>query len=102
MAFAHKLSISSSSSWTSLSGCELSELKLFGEYTGLCSVGSDSLSSSGFYATPKIYFNKLVVDIAGEASVLMTMQEMSTAVLYSLPIKIFIIKSKISIIGKWS
>ena len=31
---------------------------------------------------------KLVVDIAGEASVLMTMQEMSTAVQYRLPIKI--------------
>ena len=32
----------------------------------------------------------LVIDIAGEASVLMTMQEMSTAVQYRLPIKIFI------------
>ena len=31
---------------------------------------------------------KLVADIAGEASVLMTMQEMSTAVQYRLPIKI--------------
>ena len=31
---------------------------------------------------------KLVIDIAGEASVLMTMQEMSTAVQYNLPIKI--------------
>ena len=38
--------------------------------------------------------NKLVVDIAGEASVLMTMQEMSTAVQYSLPIKIFIINNQ--------
>jgi len=35
--------------------------------------------------------DKLVIDIAGEASVLMTMQEMSTAVQYKLPIKIFII-----------
>src|SRR5438067_1635502 len=34
--------------------------------------------------------NSLVIDIAGEASVLMTMQEMSTAVQYELPIKIFI------------
>ena len=34
---------------------------------------------------------KLVIDIAGEASVLMTMQEMSTAVQYKLPIKIFIL-----------
>ena len=32
--------------------------------------------------------DKLVIDIAGEASVLMTMQEMSTAVQYNLPIKI--------------
>ena len=31
--------------------------------------------------------NKLVIDIAGEASVLMTMQEMSTAVQYSLQLK---------------
>ncbi|MFL9825453.1 acetolactate synthase 3 large subunit [Rhodoplanes sp. SY1] len=35
----------------------------------------------------------LVVDIAGEASVLMTMQEMSTAVQYRLPIKIFILNN---------
>ena len=39
---------------------------------------------------------KLVIDIAGEASVLMTMQEMSTAVQYNLPIKIFIL-----IINTW-
>src|SRR5262249_54572481 len=32
--------------------------------------------------------NSLVIDIAGEASVLMTMQEMSTAAQYRLPIKI--------------
>ena len=37
---------------------------------------------------------KLVVDIAGEASVLMTMQEMSTAVQYRLPIKIFILNNE--------
>jgi acetolactate synthase-1/2/3 large subunit len=36
---------------------------------------------------------KLVIDIAGEASVLMTMQEMSTAVQYKLPIKIFILNN---------
>ena len=35
--------------------------------------------------------DKLVIDIAGEASVLMTMQEMSTAVQYNLPIKIFVL-----------
>src|SRR6201988_3847817 len=35
----------------------------------------------------------LVIDIAGEASVQMTMQEMSTAVQYELPIKIFILNN---------
>ena len=30
--------------------------------------------------------NKLVVDVAGEASILMTMQEISTAIQYNLPI----------------
>ena len=37
--------------------------------------------------------DKLVIDIAGEASILMTMQEMSTAVQYNLPIKIFILNT---------
>ena len=36
----------------------------------------------------------LVIDIAGEASVQMTMQEMSTAVQYNLPIKIFILNNE--------
>jgi acetolactate synthase I/II/III large subunit len=37
--------------------------------------------------------NALVIDIAGEASVLMNMQEMSTAAQYRLPIKIFILNN---------
>jgi acetolactate synthase-1/2/3 large subunit len=37
---------------------------------------------------------KLVIDIAGEASVLMTIQEMSTAVQYNLPIKIFVLNNQ--------
>ncbi|WP_407050374.1 acetolactate synthase 3 large subunit [Methyloraptor flagellatus] len=37
--------------------------------------------------------DSLVVDIAGEASVLMTMQEISTAIQYRLPIKIFILNN---------
>jgi len=46
--------------------------------------------------------NKLVVDIAGEASVLMTMQEMSTAVQYSLPIKIFILNNQyMGMVRQW-
>jgi acetolactate synthase I/II/III large subunit len=46
--------------------------------------------------------NSLVIDIAGEASVLMTMQEMSTAAQYRLPIKIFIINNKyMGMVRQW-
>src|SRR5437660_3047131 len=46
--------------------------------------------------------NALVIDIAGEASVLMTMQEMSTAVQYELPIKIFIINNQyMGMVRQW-
>ncbi len=46
--------------------------------------------------------NKLVIDIAGEASVLMTMQEMSTAAQYSLPIKIFILNNEyMGMVRQW-
>jgi acetolactate synthase I/II/III large subunit len=46
--------------------------------------------------------DKLVVDIAGEASILMTMQEMSTAVQYSLPIKIFILNNQyMGMVRQW-
>jgi len=45
---------------------------------------------------------KLVVDIAGEASVLMTMQEISTAVQYKLPIKIFILNNQyMGMVRQW-
>ena len=41
-------------------------------------------------------------DIAGEASVLMTMQEMSTAVQYNLPIKIFILNNEyMGMVRQW-
>src|SRR5271155_4625924 len=44
----------------------------------------------------------LVVDIAGEASVQMTMQEMSTAVQYDLPIKIFILNNRyMGMVRQW-
>ncbi|MFL6798240.1 MAG: acetolactate synthase 3 large subunit [Xanthobacteraceae bacterium] len=44
----------------------------------------------------------LVIDIAGEASVLMTMQEMSTAVQYELPVKIFIINNQyMGMVRQW-
>ena len=46
--------------------------------------------------------DKLVIDIAGEASVLMTMQEMSTAVQYKIPIKIFIINNEyMGMVRQW-
>ena len=44
----------------------------------------------------------LVIDIAGEASVLMNMQEMSTAVQHKLPIKIFIINNQyMGMVRQW-
>ena len=46
--------------------------------------------------------DKLVIDIAGEASVLMTMQEISTAVQYKLPIKIFILNNEyMGMVRQW-
>jgi len=44
----------------------------------------------------------LVIDIAGEASVQMTMQEMSTAAQYELPIKIFILNNQyMGMVRQW-
>ena len=44
----------------------------------------------------------LVIDIAGDASVLMTMQEMSTAIQYRLPIKIFILNNQyMGMVRQW-
>jgi acetolactate synthase-1/2/3 large subunit len=44
----------------------------------------------------------LVIDIAGDASVLMTMQEMSTAVQYHLPVKIFILNNQyMGMVRQW-
>ena len=44
----------------------------------------------------------LVIDIAGEASVLMTMQEMSTAAQYRLPVKIFILNNQyMGMVRQW-
>ncbi len=46
--------------------------------------------------------DSLVVDVAGEASFLMTMQEMSTAVQYRLPIKIFILNNeRLGMVRQW-
>jgi acetolactate synthase-1/2/3 large subunit len=44
----------------------------------------------------------LVIDIAGDASVLMTMQEMSTAVQHRLPVKIFILNNQyMGMVRQW-
>src|SRR5215203_3389797 len=44
----------------------------------------------------------LVIDIAGEASVLMNMQEMSTAVQHKLPIKVFILNNQyMGMVRQW-
>jgi acetolactate synthase-1/2/3 large subunit len=44
----------------------------------------------------------LVIDIAGDASVLMTMQEMSTAIQYDLPVKIFILNNQyMGMVRQW-
>src|SRR5499426_3644771 len=46
--------------------------------------------------------DSLVIDIAGESSVLMTMQEMSTAAQYRLPIKIFVINNQyMGMVRQW-
>ena len=49
-----------------------------------------------------LQLKKLVVDIAGEASILMTMQEISTAIQYNLPIKIFILNNQyMGMVRQW-
>jgi len=66
---------------------------------GLGTMGYGLPSSVGVQvAHPK----SLVIDIAGDASVLMTMQEMSTAAQYRLPVKIFIINNQyMGMVRQW-
>ncbi|MEP9378934.1 acetolactate synthase 3 large subunit [Aquabacter sp. CN5-332] len=46
--------------------------------------------------------NALCVDIAGEASILMNMQEMSTAIQFNLPVKIFILNNRyMGMVRQW-
>ena len=50
----------------------------------------------------KAHPDALVIDIAGEASVQMTMQEMSCAVQYGLPVKIFILNNEwMGMVRQW-
>jgi len=44
----------------------------------------------------------LVIDVAGEASILMNIQEMSTAIQYNLPVKIFILNNQwMGMVRQW-
>jgi acetolactate synthase-1/2/3 large subunit len=46
--------------------------------------------------------DSLVIDVAGEASILMNIQEMSTAVQYRLPVKIFIMNNQwMGMVRQW-
>ena len=46
--------------------------------------------------------NSLVIDIAGDASILMNIQEMSTAVQYRLPVKVFILNNQyMGMVRQW-
>ena len=48
------------------------------------------------------YPKRLVIDIAGEASILMNIQELSTAVQYRLPVKIFILNNEyMGMVRQW-
>jgi acetolactate synthase-1/2/3 large subunit len=46
--------------------------------------------------------DKLVIDIAGEASIMMNIQEMSTATQYELPVKVFILNNEyMGMVRQW-
>jgi acetolactate synthase-1/2/3 large subunit len=46
--------------------------------------------------------NSLVIDVAGEASILMNIQEMSTAMQYRLPVKVFILNNQyMGMVRQW-
>jgi len=50
----------------------------------------------------KAHPNALCIDIAGEASILMNMQEMSTAVQFDLPVKVFILNNRyMGMVRQW-
>jgi acetolactate synthase-1/2/3 large subunit len=66
---------------------------------GLGTMGYGLPSSIGVQAA---HPDSLVIDIAGDASVLMTMQEMSTAVQHELPVKIFILNNQyMGMVRQW-
>jgi acetolactate synthase-1/2/3 large subunit len=66
---------------------------------GLGTMGYGLPSAIGVQAA---HPDSLVIDIAGDASVLMTMQEMSTAVQHDLPVKIFILNNQyMGMVRQW-
>ena len=66
---------------------------------GLGTMGYGLPSAIGIQAA---HPNSLVIDIAGEASVQMVMQEMSTAVQHDLPIKVFILNNQwMGMVRQW-
>ncbi len=66
---------------------------------GLGTMGYGLPSSIGVQIAHK---NSLVIDISGEASFLMNMQELSTIVQYKLPVKIFIINNQwMGMVRQW-
>jgi len=70
-------------------------------------ITSGSLGTMGFGLPAAIgvqvaHPDKLVIDIAGEASILMCMQEMSTAIQHKLPVKVFIINNQyMGMVRQW-
>lgn len=66
---------------------------------GLGTMGYGLPSAIGIQAA---HPNSLVIDIAGEASVQMVMQEMSTAVQHELPVKVFILNNQwMGMVRQW-
>ncbi|MBL8710625.1 MAG: acetolactate synthase 3 large subunit [Rhodospirillaceae bacterium] len=54
------------------------------------------------YGVQVAHPNSLVIDVAGEASILMNIQEMATLVQYRLPVKIFIMNNKwMGMVRQW-
>src|ERR1051325_7984981 len=63
---------------------------------------SGGLATMAYGGGELAHAESLVIDIAGEASVQMTMQELSTAVQYRLPIKIFILNNQyMGMVRQW-
>src|SRR3546814_4032111 len=59
---------------------------------------SSDVCSSDLIAHP----DALVIDVAGEASILMNIQEMSTAIQHRLPVKVFILNNEyMGMVRQW-